>query len=148
MLIIDKIILLSNTEMFKYTPDENLSLIAQETELKFYQAGDDIVIEGEVGDRLYIIVSGKCEVIKNNHLLAHLKNRDVFGDLAVLDEEPRMATVRAETDCDVLELNKESLLSILEVNPSIYQGIVKFLCKRMRNIEQMGKVIIPNPSEL
>lgn len=139
MLMIDKIILLSKAEIFQSASDEALSQIAHAIKLRSYQAGEVIIEEGEMGDRLYIIVDGKVSVSRHSEHLTTFEHPAVFGDLAVLDDSPRVVTVTALEDSDMLELKKDDLKAILEINPEPYPGIVSFLCKRVRQFETLSQ---------
>lgn len=139
MLMIDKIILLSKADIFQSASDEALSQIAHVVKLRSYQVDDVIIEEGEIGDNLFIIVDGKVSVSRNNKHLTHLENTAVFGDIAVLDDSPRLVTVTATEDSDILELRKDDLMAILAINPEPYPGIVAFLCHRVRQFEKLSQ---------
>jgi CRP-like cAMP-binding protein len=82
-----------------------------------FQKGDIIVRKGEVGDRLYIIESEEVEIIHQEpgepeHVLALRSAGDSFGELALLKDVPRAATVRCITPVDVIIFNRKDFLTL------------------------------------
>jgi cAMP-dependent protein kinase regulator len=75
----------------------------------YYRAGDDIIQQGEPGETFYVIVNGRCSVLirttsGEEKEVAILGSNDFFGERALLNSEPRAATVRALTDVEVLQV--------------------------------------------
>src|SRR5574341_2013272 len=81
---------------------------------------DQIVFnEGDRGDSLYIIVSGKVQVWEGERLLNVLGEGDLFGELALLDPEPRLATVKAIESTRLLRLDEAHFREVLAVRPEV-----------------------------
>eukprot|EP01053_Blabericola_migrator_P005969 Blabericola_migrator_1__5968@NODE_3007_length_2120_cov_11_279591_g1881_i0_p1_GENE_NODE_3007_length_2120_cov_11_279591_g1881_i0NODE_3007_length_2120_cov_11_279591_g1881_i0_p1_ORF_typecomplete_len374_score66_10cNMP_binding/PF00027_29/2_5e21cNMP_binding/PF00027_29/7_4e24Popeye/PF04831_13/1_1e02Popeye/PF04831_13/1_2DUF5403/PF17395_2/1_7_NODE_3007_length_2120_cov_11_279591_g1881_i07361857 len=80
---------------------------------KDFAAGDDIVVEGDVGDDFYILESGAAEALKNGQPVMEYKPGDYFGELALINSAPRAATVRAVQDCRCLSLARASFTRLL-----------------------------------
>jgi len=78
-----------------------------------FNAGDAVVKQGEVGDTLYIIERGTCEVIVNGNIIDTIGREDFFGELAVMYASKRSATVRARTEATLLSLSRDDLLSTI-----------------------------------
>merc|ERR1719272_2111995 len=78
-----------------------------------FNAGDAVVTQGEVGDTLYIIERGTCEVIVNGNVIDTIGREDFFGELAVMYASKRSATVRARTEATLLSLSRDDLLSTI-----------------------------------
>jgi ATP-binding cassette subfamily B protein len=74
----------------------------------------DIVSEGDPGDRFYILVRGKAEVLKASKRAAVLQDGDYFGELALLSDRPRNATVRSLTPCVCLTLQRDHFRAMLD----------------------------------
>ena len=75
-----------------------------------FEPGDDIFREGDLGDNVYVIQSGECDVLRAGSLLTTLTAGEFFGEMALLPDKTRNATVRARTAVDVLLIGKEDFL--------------------------------------
>jgi len=80
-----------------------------------FRAGRNIITQGEIGDMLFVIEKGECDAVKHldgrEIVISHMKKGSFFGELAVMFDMPRTATIRAVTDVVVLSLSREDLLS-------------------------------------
>ena len=95
---IERVIILKDVELFAETPDELLAEVAgllTEVELS---PGQSVFAKGDAGDSLYIIVSGRVRVHDGDFTINWLGESEVFGEMALLDTETRMAGVTAEED--------------------------------------------------
>lgn len=79
-----------------------------------FDAGEVIVEQGNVGDKLYIIERGNCEVIVNGKVVDVIGRENFFGELSVMYVTPRTATVRAKTEVTLLSLSRADLLSTID----------------------------------
>jgi CRP-like cAMP-binding protein len=71
---------------------------------------------------------------KGERFLAILGSREVFGEWAALDPEPRAASAKAITDCLLFRLEYDALYELMEADVEVVQGIIHILCKRLRSI--------------
>lgn len=89
-----------------------------------YSAGDTIIQKGERGTEMYIVSKGTVEVIKENgESLAQLKEGNFFGEIALLLSEPRVASVRAVTQCDLFVLSKQDFDKALHDHPDFANAV-------------------------
>ena len=133
---IEKVILLKDAELFAETPDELLAEVAgllTEVELP---AGEAVFNKGESGDSLYIVVSGRVRVHDGDYTLNVLGESEVFGEMALLEPEPRMAGVTAETDALLLRLDGEPFFELLDTRSEVARGIIRVLSRRLRQRAQ------------
>lgn len=105
-----------------------------------FETGATLFREGEVGDSVYFIMSGKVKVYKTLNdgrleELAILKDGEIVGEMAVLDDRPRSATVTALEPTEVMIVKKENFLSRMEQQPKLAINFLKLLAER---IEQMN----------
>ena len=95
--------------------------IQQQPSLRNLAAGDVLFREGEVGDFAYQVVKGKIEVCKFNGdeyvTLSILEKNALFGEMALIDKQPRSAMARAIDEAVVKEIDKEALLGYLKNSP-------------------------------
>src|SRR5689334_2473008 len=90
------------------------------------------MLEGEIGDSMYLIVGGRVQVFKGDRLVLELAERECVGEMAILDSEPRSATVRAVTAVSALKIEREDFYELLTQKLEIAQGIIKVLTRRLR----------------
>lgn len=99
--------------------DEQFRLVGKLRPWNF-AAGQSVICEGELGDKLYIIEGGTCEVWKNfegvDTPIVQISKGDFFGEIAVIYKMPRTATVKAVTDVTLLSLSREDLFSTLDAS--------------------------------
>lgn len=132
MLLIEKVITLKAVEMFARTPEDVLADVAALAEEVRFKAGEVIFHKGDAGESLYVIVQGEVKVHDEDQDLKHLKDKSVFGELAVLDPEPRSASITAITDTHLLRLDREAFLELMAGNMEVVRGVLAVLCDRIR----------------
>ena len=107
---------------------------------KLYQDGDTIVRQGEPGDCMYVVQSGKVEVIQEREgqetCLAELGEADFFGEMALFDKSVRSATVRAIGETRVLTVDRKLLLRKIHEDPSLAFRIMQKMSGRVRELNQ------------
>lgn len=130
--MVNKIRLLKAVAMFSELPDEAIDWLAELLEEVTYEAGSTIVVEGELGTSMYIIMEGRVLVHAGGRVLNHLHAGDVFGELAALSPEPRTASVTAETATRLLSLSRDPLFALLDARPVVARGIILKLCQYLR----------------
>jgi serine/threonine protein kinase len=106
---------------------------------KVFPPGSIIIREGDVGDAAYMIVSGRCKVTRRvgdgHEVLGSMGAGDVFGEVALLLEEPRAATIEAEDNVTVLVLDQRTLAAGLGAD-GWTGALVRALAQRFRDLEQ------------
>jgi CRP-like cAMP-binding protein len=130
---VEKVLFLKSVDLFRALAGEELAQIAEIAEEQPFAAGEQVFAEGEPGDALYLVVEGAVKVHRGQRQLAHLGVRDVFGEMAVLDSEPRSASVTAVKDAVLLKIARDDFRDILQERPEIGMGIVKVLSRRLRD---------------
>ena len=116
------------------TPGE-LTEIAQKMERTQYPAGTDIFHQGDLGDKFYLIREGTVEVIvkddSGGNVVAVLGKGDIFGEAALLKEQPRNATIRAQTEADVYTLDKQHFLAAVGESVSFRDQLLQVFSSRV-----------------
>jgi CRP-like cAMP-binding protein len=112
---------------------------------KVYQDGEIIVRQGEVGNAMYVIQSGKAEVVEDvdgkNVPLAVLGENDFFGEMALFEDQVRSATVRALGTVRVLTVDKKTLLRRIQQDPALAFRMLEHLCHRVRKLDsELGRI--------
>jgi CRP-like cAMP-binding protein len=105
-----------------------------------FLAGESIVREGDVPDKFYVIVNGEVDIIQKDaqgeQIINHLGARQFFGEIGLLRTEKRTATVRANTDVEVMSLNRSVFLNWLGQSDTIHQKIEQAINQRISADEQ------------
>lgn len=100
--------------------------------------------EGEVSNSMYWVQNGQLVVTKKRGnedvVLGHIYSGELVGEISFLDEEPRSATVRAVSECDLIMIPKESIDGIFKSQPKWLEILVKTLAERLRKANARIKV--------
>ena len=135
---------LQEQALFGGFSDEDLAVVVPLLEEERFPAGHEIVREGEVGDRLYFIVSGSVEVMKQTEKgerkISELGPGDEFGEMELIDIHPRSATVRALEPVVTLSLTNRNLLRLyhehLELFSRLLLNLAREISRRFRRAEE------------
>jgi CRP-like cAMP-binding protein len=116
--------------LFQDLSENEVGEVLARTQTRTFAAGDVIIQEGETGDSLFIMVSGEVEITKQltlvldedtpkERVMTRLKAEDgvYFGEMTLLEDETRSATVTASTDCVLLELHQKDFLDLIRHLP-------------------------------
>lgn len=118
------------------TPEERGELAADAREL-LYGAGDTIVRSGDAGDSMFVVARGTVRVVDaSGNDVAHLGERQYFGEMSLLTGGPRSASVVAEGDCEVVELTASSLRTFALGNPKALARISEVVVLRQVDLDQ------------
>jgi CRP-like cAMP-binding protein len=133
--------------LFGEISQKGIALIAQESHENRFRKGDTIFSEGDSGETLHIIKSGMVKITKytkdgKTKTLAILREKDSFGEMAILTRDARSATVEALMDVVTISLSKENFIQLIKQEPSIPMQIIKTLSQRLaradRDIKNMA----------
>jgi CRP-like cAMP-binding protein/HEAT repeat protein len=133
MLTIERVMILRSVELFSDVPSQFLVDIAEVVGEHEIARGETVIREGEMGDKLYVVVHGTFEVTRGGQPIAVVGPRQVFGELAALDPEPRAATVTAATDGLLFSLEFEQIDELMAGSMEIAHGFIRMLCRRVRD---------------
>ena len=107
-------------------------LTGNNIETKFIKAGSVIFREGEEAHELFVIKSGQVRIQLGNRTLAELSANDVFGEMALIDNEPRSATALAVTDVELVALSEKQFLFLVGQTPYFALKVMRVLAQRLR----------------
>ena len=132
---------LKRVSWFEDLDQRSLDAIANAAVEQTYQPGQYIMRQGDTGVGAFIIRSGKVEVVQEKDgketKLATLGAGDVVGEMALLDEFPRSASVRAVEQTSALGIQRWHFKGILESHPQLALALLPILTRRIRNAEGM-----------
>ncbi len=131
---IEKVIILKTVSVFAQTPDAVLAEVAELLEEVALDADAVVFRQGDPGDSLYLIVRGKVQVEDSDRVLRQMGAREVFGEMALLDNEPRSASVRTIEPSQLLRLAQITFYELLADRPEIATGIIRVLMGYIRDL--------------
>jgi CRP-like cAMP-binding protein len=136
--IVERVLFLREVSIFRLLEPEDLEQIADLAQERLYPVGEYLCREGELGDELFVLVEGQVEVSKQvdgaPHLLRILRSGEHLGELAILREQPRSASVRALIDARTLVLGGQELRTILEDRPQVGLAMLASLAEQMSSL--------------
>jgi CRP-like cAMP-binding protein len=139
LLLIEKVLVLRSLNLIKETPENILADLAPLMKEMQYEQGTEIFKEGETGDCMYIIQQGNIRIHKGNTMLAILKEKEVFGELSLLDADTRSASATADTDCILYKIDQEPFYELMDERPEVAKGFIKILCQRLRTMNEKSR---------
>lgn len=131
--VIERALALRAAPLFGPLPADALVPVAQlcrEHEL----APDEVLFEeGELGEAMYVVVSGRVSVERDDRRVAELGPGECVGELAALDREPRSARVRALEPTRLVRLDRNDLMDLLADYPELVRALAAVLVERLRS---------------
>jgi hypothetical protein len=137
--LVEKVLMLKSAPIFAGTADSVLAEVAGLVEETSFETDQVIFRKGDPGDSLYVIVSGSVKVWDGERLLNELKEGEAFGELALLDPEPRLGTVRAAEPTHLLRLDSPSFREVLDSQPEVSSAILRVVTKYLRSQLQYAR---------
>ena len=131
---IEKVIFLKSVDIFEHATVEQLGRIAGLMEEVNFEAGEAIYKEGDPGDALYVVLSGRVSIERNGSTLRELKEKEAFGTLEVLDFHPRAATAKAIDQVRTLKLDGQQFYELLAIDIEMVQAVFRTLCGLVRRL--------------
>ncbi len=141
---VEKILFLKSASVFERVSGEDLASLARIAEIETYAAGQSIFQEGDIGDALYVVVRGTVGIQSGGERLASLGPGEAFGEMAVLDEEPRSGTAVVEEEAEVLRIGSEEFYEILHEQVEIAEGVIRMLTRRLRDADAVIQRLHPS----
>jgi small-conductance mechanosensitive channel len=135
--------ILRDEALFECLSDQQIDNLVQQSSVSHFGRGERVIREGAEGDSMFVLLRGAAEVsISKNGTsipVATLKAPDCFGEMSLLTGERRTATVRAETDCQVMEIGKPVMAELLRASPDCLERLSELLAKRKMETEGLLK---------
>ncbi len=129
---------LGGTDLFAGLSKRHLSSIASQARLVRHPQGKDITEQGGGAAGFHLIKEGTVSVSVSGHDRPSLGPGDYFGEISMIDGEPRSATVHADTDVTTISIPSWSFHPILDEEPEVARVLLKVLCARLRAVESSG----------
>ncbi len=131
-----KVDLLKKVPLFSSLSQRHLGEIAKHADQVQVEKGRVLTQQGKTGLEFIFIVEGKARVEKNGKFIRQLTGGYFFGEISLIDGEPRTATVIAETDMTILIVHKPSFDHLLDSIPGLQRKVLISLCQYLRRAEK------------
>ena len=134
--MLEKITTLKKVDLFSNISSKNLYHVSQITEEVEFLDGEIIFNEGDFGDHMLVIAKGKVRIHKGKKTIEEMGSGVCFGEMAILDGEPRSADATAIEDCILFKIKQRDFSQVLSIQNDVMMSIVKILTKRLRETTQ------------
>jgi CRP-like cAMP-binding protein len=131
----EKVELLKKVPLFAGLSTRELNEIARHADETTVDMGKVLARQGSIGHDFMVIVSGRARVERNRKLIARVRAGSFFGEMALLDGQPRTATVIAETPMVLLCVHVRAFSHLLDSVPGLQRKLLLTLCERLREAD-------------
>ncbi|HEX2430258.1 MAG TPA: cyclic nucleotide-binding domain-containing protein [Aestuariivirgaceae bacterium] len=135
MILKDEVELLRRVPLFAGVEPSKLKLLAFTSDRMSFEAGQTLFEQGDPGDAAYVVLNGSAEVLVNRAgsqiKVADLEKNAIVGEIAILCDVPRTATVRAQDRLETLRISKDQFLRLLAEFPDMAIEIMRVLADRL-----------------
>src|SRR3972149_10251268 len=133
--------IISNARIFGSLNSEDIKALAKMGEKRQWRKGSQIISEGDEGDAIYLVLSGKVKVVLYGEegreiVLSIMKKGDIFGEMALFDGEPRSANVEAIEDAECFVIRGDNLLKYIKNHPAVALNFLSHLSRRLREADR------------
>ncbi|MET4074594.1 cyclic nucleotide-binding domain-containing protein [Hymenobacter sp. UYCo722] len=129
---LERVVVLKSTALFATTPENVLSSIVPIMKEVTFREGEEIFAKGDIGTSLFIVHDGQVGIFNGPQQLATFGPGDFFGELALLDAEPRSATAAALSEVLTFRIDQEDFYDVMEERAEVLRNILRMLCQRIR----------------
>ena len=135
--------ILSHVAPLQVLPLQGLARLAEQGHRRSFGPGAELMRQGEVSDSLHIILTGHVRVTRSHPQilepvrLAELGPGDLVGEMGVLDQEPRSATVTAQNSGETLALDAPTLAQTIMDHPEVGAALLRMLSRRLRSTDEL-----------
>ena len=137
--LMERILFFKRVPLFANLSPGDIKQVAALAQEESFSDGVTLVREGDIGDVMFIIVSGEVRVLINKGRkeveLARRKAGEYVGEMALISKEPRSATVTAVGDVHALCIDQKSFESLLRDRPDVSLAVIQVLCERLKEAD-------------
>ena len=143
---------LKSVNIFSDLSESELNNIQELCKTRKYPKNSMIILEEEMGDVVFIVMSGTVKITRVNDegkevILAMLGSGEVFGEMAILDGESRSANALSQENCEVVTINREDFLNLLKTNNKVSLNLMTEFAIRLRKSDQQIEALSLDDAE-
>jgi CRP-like cAMP-binding protein len=120
--------------------EDQINHILPLVEYNSYEPGETLMIEGERNDKIYFIIQGKVDIVKEGNILLHLDEGDTFGEMEVLDVMPSAATGKVIEKSTIASISNKALRLIYKQDATVFSlmimNLARDLSRRLRRMDE------------
>jgi CRP/FNR family transcriptional regulator, cyclic AMP receptor protein len=128
----DKLAILRGVPLFADLDERSLQAVAILSHEVAFNAGEVLMVEGEVGDAFYVIVDGTVRIETGDRTIRSMTSGGFLGEIALVDRRPRTATATVATDARLLEIRAHEFDRLLDTLPAVHERIRATILRRVR----------------
>jgi CRP/FNR family transcriptional regulator, cyclic AMP receptor protein len=113
-------------------------ILRREADIRSFKRGDTIFKSGDPGDCMFAVVEGAVEIDLAGTVVERIGPGGVFGEMALIDGQPRSATAVAAVDCSVAAINEKRFLRLVEMTPRFALQVMQVITERLRRVSRTG----------
>lgn len=113
-----------------------VDLFTQNTEVVTVRAGNALFRQGEPGDVMYVLITGTADILVGDKVIESAGPGEFLGEMALIDEGPRTATVMAASDCRLVPIDVERFHVLVRETPLFATEVMKTMARRLRKIDR------------
>ncbi len=112
-------------------------LFRHESDLQNLATGQALFKEGDAGELMYVLISGTAEISVNNRIVETANAGAILGEMAMIDEGTRSATVVAKSECQLLPIAKKRFDFLIQQTPNFAVHMMKVIAMRLRKTDEL-----------
>jgi CRP/FNR family transcriptional regulator, cyclic AMP receptor protein len=145
----EEVELLRQIPLFAKIEPSKLKLLAFTSERLKFKSDEELFHQGDIGDSAYIVIGGQADVIlstdRGDVVVSTVKRNDIVGEVAILCDVPRTASVKAKEDLEVLKISKDLFFRMISEFPQMSVEIMRELAARLdRTTDQLMRAVSQN----
>lgn len=109
-----------------------IDLFRNATDFVTFTPGQTVFNAGDPGDVMYVVIEGELEIVLNDKVIDTSGPGGIVGEMSLIESSPRMATVRAKTDCKLVPINQKRFLYMIQEAPNFAIKVMRIMCERLR----------------
>jgi CRP-like cAMP-binding protein len=112
----------------------DIRLFQNTKDYKAFSSGDRIFAQGDPGDLMYVVLEGEVEIEVDGEAFDRLSQGDIFGEMAIVDDQPRSGTALAASDCRVAPVDQKRFEFLVQHNPHFAVQVMSAMADRLRRL--------------
>ena len=133
----EMVFLLKEVPLFAGLSGEQLLPVTDIVKPVQMELGDVVFQQGDTGERVFLVISGEVEVLHDEERVAVLREKECFGEMALLDQGERSASIRCLVDCDFWAISRQDFQDLLDLHPALAKGVIQVLTARLRDATEL-----------